>query len=326
MIEKMAPGLYRIEVPLPKNPLRSINSYLIEGSEGCLLVDTGLKIEPCRAALESALRELNVDRGRMEIFVTHIHIDHLALAGELAIPGKPVMMGAKDVDFLTGLPGWHGILPLIKEYGFPADEYSASFTKEPSLAFSEKWWPQFRKMNDGDRVAVGGYDFRLVETPGHSPGHMCLFEEEKGILLTGDHVLGDISPNITGWDRRFNPLADYFASLDKVACLKVGLALPGHRAPIADLKKRIADLKAFHKERLGEIEKILADGPLDGYRLAARMTWDMKFDSWEELPVPQRWFATGEAISHARYLASTGEVEEYPENGVHHYRLKGERV
>lgn len=323
MINEICEGLYRIEVPLPRNPLRSINAYLVKDGGQNLLIDTGMKIPPCRDALNAALAELDARPENTDIFITHLHIDHLGLAGELARPGRMVMMGAKDVDFLYAIGGWIKILPMIRQYGFPVDEYADSFTKDPSLAFSNDWWPEFVQMEDGGVITAGDFRFTLVETPGHTPGHMCLYEPERKFLISGDHILGDISPNITGWDRSRDPLKNYFASLEKVRKLEVELVLPGHRAPFPDLGRRVDELLAFHNKRLDEIKSILELGVSDAYRLASRMRWDMVYDRWEDLPVPQRWFATGEALSHLRYLVNRGEVAEVLDNDIYVFSLKG---
>lgn len=323
MITEVCDMLYRIEVPLPRNPLRSINAYLAMGKDRNLLIDTGMKIDPCRDALKAALAELGADPGKTDIFVTHLHVDHLGLAGELKAPGREVMMGVNDVDFLFTIGSWLNILPMIRQYGFPAYEYADTFTKDPSLAFSNDWWPEFMKVRDGDVIKAGDFAFTLVETPGHTPGHMCLYEPERKFLISGDHILGDISPNITGWDRSRDPLKNYFESLDKVSSLKVDLVLPGHRTPIASLTRRVDELKEFHNARLSEIRSILETETMDAYRLASIMKWDMIYDRWEDLPVPQRWFATGEALSHLRYLVNRGMVSESLRDDIYVFSMKG---
>ena len=100
----------------------------------------------------------------------------------------------------------------------------------------------------------------------------------------------------------------YLASLDKVAGLPVDLVLPGHRRLIRNHGARIAELKQHHAQRLDEVLTILEGAPLNAVQVASRMTWDIKADSWDQFPVAQRWFATGEAISHLRYLEEEGKL------------------
>lgn len=110
---------------------------------------------------------------------------------------------------------------------------------------------------------------------------------------------------LVGYPKSFETL---LASLDKVAGLPVDLVLPGHRRLIRNHGARIAELKQHHAQRLDEVLTILEGAPLNAFQVASRMTWDIKADSWDQFPVAQRWFATGEAISHLRYLEEEGKL------------------
>jgi len=124
----------------------------------------------------------------------------------------------------------------------------------------------------------------------------------KKLFVAGDHILIDITPNIQCWSDDQNPLADYLESLDKVNKLEIELVLPGHRRLIKDYKSRIQELKDHHHKRLDEIVSILGNEAMSAYEVASKMSWDINCDSWEEFPMAQKWFATGEAISHVRFL------------------------
>ena len=139
-------------------------------------------------------------------------------------------------------------------------------------------------------------------TPGHTPGHTCLYEPDKKILVAGDHILTDITPNIQCWSDQRNPLKDYLASLDKVYTLKVAHVLPGHRRLFRNYRERIDELKQHHKRRVEEALSILSNGSKTAFHAASEMTWDINYESWELFPAAQKWFATGEAIAHLRYL------------------------
>lgn len=164
-------------------------------------------------------------------------------------------------------------------------------------------------MPSGDEIDVGDYRLEAIHTPGHTAGHVCLYEREKRILFSGDHILGDITPNIATWSDEGDPLADYLASLEKIESLDVELCLPGHRTPIENFNERIDALVEHHRERAREVLQILTRGPRNAYETAAEMTWSIRARSWAEFPVMQRWFATGEAIAHLRYLEGKGLVE-----------------
>jgi glyoxylase-like metal-dependent hydrolase (beta-lactamase superfamily II) len=160
-----------------------------------------------------------------------------------------------------------------------------------------------------------------VTTPGHTMGHTCLYEPERKILIAGDHILDDITPNIQCWTDGQNPLKHYLASLDKVSALDVDLVLPGHRRLIKDHHARISELKRHHEIRLQEVLDILEGGPQSAFEIASQMTWDLKVASWEEFPVTQKWFATGEAISHLRYLEKEGHIGREKDGGLTRYRI-----
>ncbi|MFP4038025.1 MAG: MBL fold metallo-hydrolase, partial [Desulfobacteraceae bacterium] len=168
---------------------------------------------------------------------------------------------------------------------------------------------------------VGDYSLKCIETPGHTRGHICLYEPDRKILIAGDHVLVDITPNITSWSDEGNPLKQYMSSLDKVYELDVDLVLPGHRRVFRNHRERIEQLKHHHQERLDEVVSILENGQRTAYQVASQMSWDMTYDSWDVFPLPQKWFALGEALSHLRYLEEEGQVQNQARDGVVVYWL-----
>ena len=199
--------------------------------------------------------------------------------------------------------------------GFPAEDLEASMQNHPGFKYSSRSGVDYIDLHEGDEIVVGDYDLEVIDTPGHTGGHVCLYERKKRIFFSGDHVLGDITPNIATWSDEGDPLADYLASLEKVALLDVDLCLPGHRTPVDDFNGRIDELIEHHRERAAEVLDILAAGPHNAYDTAGRMTWSIRARSWAEFPVMQRWFATGEAIAHLRYLEGQGLVEHSEDDG-----------
>jgi glyoxylase-like metal-dependent hydrolase (beta-lactamase superfamily II) len=181
--------------------------------------------------------------------------------------------------------------------------------------------PEIRILHDGDEIVAADYCFQCVSTPGHSLGHTCLYEPDKKILVAGDHILIDITPNIQCWTDEQNPLQDYLASLDKVNDMEIDLVLPGHRRIITDHRKRIAELKEHHKTRLEEVLSILADHPQTAFEVASQMTWELDADSWDDFPRAQKWFATGEAIAHLRYLQRKDLIVRKDLNGTTAFTL-----
>lgn len=312
MIEELRPNLFRVQIPLPKSPLKYLNSYLVRSADRNLIVDTGLNCEECLEATMAGLKALDVDLGRTDFFITHLHADHIGLVGRLATATSKIFFNRPEAELIEAWAWWEPMLVYAEKNGFPENELQAAIESHPGHKFASNWIPEVSVLGDGDRMEVGDYRFECVSTPGHSMGHMCLYEADRKILIAGDHILIDITPNIQCWSDAENPLKDYLSSLDKVGRLDVELTLPGHRRLIADHRERIAELKAHHRKRLDEVVSILEQGPQHAFQVASRMTWDLKAKNWDAFPRAQKWFATSEAIAHLRYLEDEGVI--YREN------------
>lgn len=312
MVDEILSRLYRIEVPLPGNPLKAINSYVLTSDDRTLVIDTGMNRPECLEVLEAGLDAIGVDLERTDFVATHLHADHQGLIATLARGGSRAFMGALDVQFMsTDFDPRSGRSPMGESAGrsgFPADELEAMMLNHPGFKYGPGSAVDFVPLKEGDGFEVGDYALEVVSTPGHTPGHVCLYEADRRLLFSGDHVLGDITPNIQAWSSDDDSLDRYLRSLAKVDALDVDLCLPGHRSPIERFHERIAELIEHHHERAAEVVSILETGSRTGYETAAQMSWDIRADSWEDFPLMQRWFATGEAIAHLRYLEGRGRV------------------
>jgi len=322
MTEEIMPDLYRIEIPLPDSPLKYLNSYVLRSAERNLIVDTGLNRSACLNAMNKGLRELNIDLNRTDFFITHLHADHFGLVNRLTTDNSRIYFNRPDAELIET---WEGFEPMIKyagANGFPENQLRAALQQHPGHKFASDWNPDLSILSDGDIFSIGDYRFRCIETPGHTPGHICLYESAKKFIIAGDHILGDITPNIQCWSDNTNPLKQYLASLDKVFDLEVELVLPGHRRLFRNYRERINELKDHHENRIDEVRQILVEGPKTGFQLAAKMKWDIDCDSWEQFPVAQKWFATGEAIAHLRYLEAQNELVRETHSQLITYALR----
>jgi glyoxylase-like metal-dependent hydrolase (beta-lactamase superfamily II) len=308
MIEEICPDLFRIQVPLPNTPLKFLNSYVVRDRRRSLIIDTGLNHDTCFAALQEGLKAIDVDPARADLFVTHLHADHFGLVTRLATADTRVYFNRPDAEIIESWEGFGPMLAHAGRNGFPVDQLRAALAAHPGSRFGSDWIPPMEILSDGDPIDAGRYRFRCVATPGHTLGHMCLYEPEHRLLIAGDHILIDITPNIQCWSDQENPLKAYLESLTKVAAMDVAHTLPGHRRLMGDPRPRIAELQVHHRTRLAEVLTILGDGPSNAFGIAARMTWDIQADRWEDFPVAQQWFATGEALSHLRYLEEDGKI------------------
>jgi len=314
MIEEIRPDFFRVQIPLPDSPLKFLNSYVIRASDRNLIVDTGLNRKECLEAMQSGLKQLDIDLTKTDFVITHLHADHFGLVGKLVTETSKLFFNRPETELIESWAGWEPMIAYAGKNGFPEKELRATLESHSGHKFGSDWLPELSVLMDGDEIEVGDYLFNVVSTPGHSMGHTCLYESKKKILVAGDHILIDITPNIQCWSDSESPLHNYMASLDKVYELEVDLVLPGHRRLITDHKTRITELKEHHEKRLKEVLSILKKGSKTAYQTASQMTWDIKAKSWEHFPRAQKWFATGEAIAHLRYLEEEGlinrEIEE----------------
>jgi glyoxylase-like metal-dependent hydrolase (beta-lactamase superfamily II) len=144
---------------------------------------------------------------------------------------------------------------------------------------------------------------------------MCLYEPNQKILVSGDHILFDITPNITSWPNMENTLDEYLKNLDKVYPLDVNLVLPGHRSIEKNHRQRILELKVHHRARADEILAALGQDTKTAYQIAPLVTWNVSYNSWEQFPTPQKFFATGEVIAHLKYLEGEGSLHSGLKDG-----------
>ena len=308
MCEEILPNLFRIKIPLPKSPLKYLNSYVIRDSQKNLIIDTGLNRKECLEAMLNGLQMLGVDLKQSDIFITHLHADHFGLVSKLASDSSDIFFSRPEKELMESWEGFDAMIVYAAKNGFPKSQLQAALAKHPGARYGTDWIPDLRVLGDGDVITVGDYNFTCVETPGHTMGHICLYEPTQKVLVAGDHILIDITPNIQCWSDSQNPLKHYLASLDKVCQLEVNLVLPGHRRLIDDHRARINELKQHHHRRLREVLDILSEQPMPAFQIASQMTWDIEAENWDRFPVAQKWFALGEAISHLRYLEEEGRI------------------
>ena len=327
MVEEILPNLYRTEIPLPNNPLKVLNSYLVMSPERSLIIDTGFNREECLDAMNATLKELDVDLNKTDIYLTHLHVDHLGLSGALATDTSKIYFNEMEANHMKSEERsnwesyWSKICDVYVANGFPADTVMRSLKSHPAQKYGPKRELEFTILRDGDTLEVGDYKFKCISTPGHSPGHMCLYEADKKILVAGDHILFDITPNIAFWLEMDDSLGEYLSSLEKVYPLEVDTCLPGHRTLVNDHRKRIRELQEHHRNRCDEVIAALAKGEQNVLQVAPQLSWDIDCETWEEFPPAQKWFAFGETLAHVRYLVNQGKVKRNQQDGKLTYSL-----
>jgi len=321
MVEEVFPNIFRSEIPLPGNPLKAINSYLIKGEDRFLMIDTGMNRPECMEVMEVCLQELKVDLHRTDFFITHLHADHFGLVSELVTDSSKIYFNYPDTEVIRDPNHWEDMATFAGVNGFPESDLQDAIKKHPGHKYHARGPLNLDLLREGDRVPIGKYAFLCVETPGHTQGHLCLYEPGAKIFFSGDHLLDSITPNISLWAESDDPLSQYLKSLEKTWQYDVELVLPGHRSPFAHHRRRITELKKHHEVRTEEVLAILQNGGQSAYQVASQMTWDIDCDVWEDFPLPQKWFAAGEALAHLQYLQGKGRVRRELREGKAYFSL-----
>jgi len=320
MIQEIVPNIYKIEVPLPENPLKALNSYLIGGKDEFLLVDTGFNRKESKEALFTALESLEVDLKKTKVVITHLHADHSGLAEVLYKKGASLLMEPREalrIKALSQEENWEKMKQDLKTFGLEVDQNF--FENHPGKVYAPKGNFTYQPLKEGEKVTVGEYRFEVIMVPGHTPNMVNFFDREKGIYISADHVLDAITPNIGFWGYdQERMLEKYLNSLQKVQDYPIEIMLPSHRGIITKPKERIKELMGHHQTRLEEVENIInrRSTALNVEDVAREMDWRIRAKSWEAFPSPQKSFAAGEAMSHLEYLKDHGRINSYWKDNI----------
>ena len=320
MIEQVYPNIYKNEIPLPKNPLKALNSYIILGEPRPVIIDTGFNCPEAEEAFFAGLTELNVNPQDADVIITHLHADHSGLAYKLHHLGARIFMSAGDGKTVMGMRdnrGWEKTRDRMTLFGLEFEEDLVR--KHPGRAYAPEGPFPYSVLTEGDTVSVGDYHLQVVSVPGHTPDMINSYEPDHKLYFSGDHVLDPITPNIAFWGFEHPAILNrYFMSLRKIYDFPIDLMLTAHRALLRDPQRRIDELLLHHLHRLEEVETILVDygRPATVTDVARKMTWRIRHRDWEDFPVSQKTFAVGEAMSHLDYLVFRGRAAMVEESGV----------
>jgi len=320
VVEQVYPNIYKNEIPLPKNPLKALNSYIITGGPRAVIIDTGFNCPEAEEAFFGGLAELNVDPKAADVIITHLHADHSGLAYKLEQQGARIWMSAGDGKAVMRMRddrGWEKTRNRMTLFGLEFEE--DLIRKHPGRAYAPEGPFPYSVLQEGDIVDAGDYQLEVISVPGHTPDMINLYEPKHRLYFSGDHVLDPITPNIAFWGFEHPAILNrYLESLRKIYDLPIDLMLTAHRALLTDPQRRIDELLAHHLHRLEEVEGILSDydQPATVTDVARKMTWRIRHRDWEDFPVSQKTFAVGEAMSHLDYLVFRDRVAMEEKDGV----------
>jgi glyoxylase-like metal-dependent hydrolase (beta-lactamase superfamily II) len=310
--ERVLPGVWRLRLPLPWPGIPHCNAWAIAAGDGIVMVDCGMYEPGSEAHLDRALAQVNLRVETTRLLVcTHAHSDHYGQAATVVDragcelwmhPASDHMrLGAADPE-----SGLMRRVEIARQSGVP---------ETPLQAYVEARKAQgngVARIVEPDRDLVAGVQVNsdlgawdVVETPGHAPSHVCLFQPERRLLISGDHLLGRVSLYYDyGWSD--DPAGEFLASLDRVEALDARLCLAGHGRTFADVQTHIDANRALVHERLANVEAVVgAAGPTTAFDAVPRVYGEAI------TPLNANWWLS-ETLCYLRHLEVSGRIARIP--------------
>jgi glyoxylase-like metal-dependent hydrolase (beta-lactamase superfamily II) len=277
--DRTVPGIWRIRLPLPWPGVPHVNAWAIESAQGSgiVLVDTGINEEGAFDELERTLRLTGHGIEDIELLVcTHAHSDHYGLAAPIVeATGCKLWMHPRH-DHMTRAASdpeqaLERRIEVARQSGVPLEPLRrwADERRDQTPSIAGVVEPD-RELLEGTEVETGAGPWTVYETPGHAPSHIVMFQPERRLLISGDHVLGRVSLYFDyGWTP--DPVAEFLAGLDTVERLGARLCLPGHGRPFGDVPAHVEANRAEISSRLEATLAALGDGEATAFDLAPRV-------------------------------------------------------
>lgn len=307
---EVAPGVLWVRLPLPFR-LDHVNVWLIAERDGWCLVDTGFGNAAVMEEWERRFDALLEGRPVTRVIVTHMHPDHVGLAGWICERfGAPLLMSrtewltARMLTLGDGEAEREAYRAFYRAAGAAPDVVEALAGRGGAYRKAVTPLPaRFTRLADGDELTIGGYDWDVIAAEGHAAEQICLYCEGLGLLISGDQVLPVISPNVSVWpsEPESDPLGRFIVSLEKFEDLpEETLVLPSHHWPFRGLHGRIEQLLDHHDERLAETLSACLE-PSTAIEVT-RALFPKALDQHQML------FAIGEALAHLNGLIKVGLI------------------
>jgi glyoxylase-like metal-dependent hydrolase (beta-lactamase superfamily II) len=323
------PGVYELVVPLPYNPPGATNTYLLRGIEGYLLIDAGWNSDQAFRVLSTELDEVGVDyKDIKQIVVTHAHPDHYGLVAKVYELSKAkIYLHRMDEEFIrTRYTAGEDYMRQSEEWfnrnGVPSRETPSIRLPPggPRATIPLRQPDVF--LDGGETISTGIFELKVFWTPGHSPGHICLYETKNRLLFAGDLVLPVTIPNISlPPGSAGNPLADFLKSLELIRNLDIATVLPAHESIFHDLKKRADEIIELRAARSDEIIHGLGTDSKTAYEISNLIIWMPQFGGVrfrDLMPMDQR-AAVSETLAHLRALTLDGKIKATTRNNMFYY-------
>lgn len=319
--DRVLPGVWRLRLPLPWPAVPHVNAYAIAAGSGVVLVDTGMHEPGALGQLERALDQagLRLDHVRL-VVCTHAHSDHYGLAGPIVDAAGCELWMHPDHGHMTRAAGdperaMERRVEVARQSGVPlkAIESYRERNRDSDLGIARVVLPD-RELVAGAEVDTDLGRWMVHETPGHAPSHVVLHQPDRGLLLSGDHVLGRASLYFD-YGYTPDPVGEYLDSLARVSTLDVDLILAGHGRPVRELDRHVRAHEDLVYEALDRMRAALAGEPRTPFEIVAASL------GIDEVPPAAMNWAMSLTLCYLRHLELRGEIERVDGADPERWRL-----
>jgi glyoxylase-like metal-dependent hydrolase (beta-lactamase superfamily II) len=310
--ERVVPGVYRLRLPLPWPGVPHCNAWAVAAGDGVVLFDTGMHEPGSFAHLERAMAQVNLRVENVKLVVcTHAHSDHYGQAATVIDRTGCELWMHPDHEHMTQAAedpdqALARRLEVARQSGVPAEPLRAYAEARRGQGFGiARIVEPARDLLPGTEVDTDLGAWQVIETPGHAPSHVCLYQPDKRMLISGDHLLGRVSLYYDyGWTP--DPAGEFLRSLEAIEDLDARLALSGHGRTFTDISGHITANRLLVAERLEACLRVLRDcGPLTAYDAVPYVYGEAI------TPLNANWWLS-ETLCYLQHLEVTGRAERLP--------------
>lgn len=315
--ELVAPGVHRVPLPLPGDSLRAVNVYVLEAADGLILVDGGWDVPEGRSALDDGLAHVGATAHDIRrVLVTHVHRDHYTLGAAIGRrTGARVGLGRgerENVRLLQEADRQPFSLQFRRLRELGDLDLVERVQRDPALrdVVEDVWSSPDEWLEEGCLALEGGRLLDVVETPGHTVGHVVFHDLENALLFAGDHVLPTITPSL-GLELApsVDPLGQFLASLTVVRSRPDARLLPAHGGVASSVHARVDELLEHHGRRLDRALERASGAGATAREVAAQLCWTRKDWRLHELDVFNEMLAVLETGAHLDLLVAQGRLQ-----------------
>jgi len=321
-------GVYRFKIDVPFH-VKFVCIYLLKIDNKNVLIDAGVNLGDWSKVFFSVLNDAKLNIKDIDYcIISHAHMDHVGLLKKFKRKNPNLKIFMHDItnDILkwsTDPENFEEIESSAEKMAQEMIKYGISDKQGKRVSQIFTSWSKMVKyqkpdklLNDGDEISFGTNKLKIIWTPGHSFGHICIFDQDKKHLFAGDHILSRITPHIGVFNvsptlknkYNFNNiLKNYLESLDHIDKLNPKIIFPAHQEIIYNPHQRIMEIKEHHKNRLNEIYNLIKENPLTPYRIS-------QIHFGEDLDEMNSFLALNEVLSHLIYLEHQERVKRIERN------------